>query len=224
MKPTLYGHPFSLYSRKAHLALLRKGIDFDYVNTMPRSQDEPFKSLSPLGKIPAYQDDIDGFSDSSVIAQHVDIEYDGPALIPAEAKARNKTLWWDKYADGKMTPIIAGHLFAEVVMAQYVFKRPVIQADIDKAINEELPALHAFLNDNLSGDSWIAGDELSLADISVGGLLITLLHTGQTIPDTAPNVQAYADRFLALPMVQQVLAVELKVMQAVGYASPLANS
>ena len=222
MKPTLYGHPFSLYSRKAHLALLHKGIDFDYVNTMPRSQDEPFKSLSPLGKIPAYQDDIDGFSDSSVIAQHVDRAYEGPALLPEDQKARNTALWWDKYADGKMTPIIAGHLFAEVVMAKYVFTRPVIQADVDKAINEELPALHAFLNEHLSGDSWIAGSELSLADISVGGLFITLLHTGQTIPSSAPNVQAYVDRFMALPMVQQVLAIELKVMQAVGYESPLA--
>lgn len=222
MKPTLYGHPFSLYTRKAHLALLHKGIDFDFALTMPRSQDEPFKTISPLGKIPAYQDDIDGFSDSSVIAIHVDAEYEGPALIPAEAKARNKCLWWDKYADGKMTPIIAGHLFAEVVMAQYVFKRPIIQADVDKAINEELPALHAFLNTQLSGDTWIAGNDISLADLSVGGLLITLLHTGQTIPESAPNVQAYADRFLALLMVQTVLAGELKVMQAVGYASPLA--
>lgn len=222
MKPTLYGHPFSLYTRKAHLALLHKGIDFDFALTMPRSQDEPFKTISPLGKIPAYQDDIDGFSDSSVIAIHVDAEYEGPALIPAEAKARNKCLWWDKYADGKMTPIIAGHLFAEVVMAQYVFKRPIIQADVDKAINEELPALHGFLNTQLSGDTWIAGNDISLADLSVGGLLITLLHTGQTIPESAPNVQAYADRFLALPMVQTVLAGELKVMQAVGYASPLA--
>ena len=222
MKPTLYGHPFSLYTRKAHLALLHKGVDFDFVVTMPRSQDEPFKSLSPLGKSPAYQDDIDGFSDSSVIATHVDLEFDGPALIPTDSKARNQCLWWDKYADGKMTPIIAGHLFAEVVMAQYVFKRPVIQADIDKAINEELPALHEFLNQHLSGEQWIAGDELSLADISVGGLLITLLHTGQTIPSSAPNVQAYANRFLALPIVQQVLAGELKVMQAVGYESPLA--
>lgn len=222
MKPTLYGHPFSLYTRKAHLALLHKGIDFDFKTTMPRSQDEPFKSISPLGKIPAYQDHIDGFSDSSVIAHHVDLEYPGPALTPSDSKARNQCLWWDKYADGKMTPIIAGHLFAEVVMAQYVFKRPVIQADIDKAINEELPALYPFLNQQLSGSQWLTGEALCLADISVGGLLVTLLHTGQTIPDSAPNVQAYAERFLALPMVQTVLAGELKVMQAVGYPSPLA--
>lgn len=43
MKPTLYGHPFSLYTRKAHLALLHKGVDFDFSVTMPRSQDEPFR-------------------------------------------------------------------------------------------------------------------------------------------------------------------------------------
>lgn len=223
MKPTLYGHPFSLYTRKAHLALLHKGVDFDFSVTMPRSQDEPFRSISPLGKIPAFQDELDGISDSSVIAHHIDRQYDGPALLPQDCKARNKTLWWDKYADGVMTPIIAGHLFAEVVMAKYVFKRPVIQADVDKAINEELPKLHAFLEQHLAGNRWITGDELTLADISVGGLLITLLHTGESIPSSAPNVQAYADRFLALPMVQEVLAGELKVMQTVGYPSPLAG-
>lgn len=221
MKPTLYGHPMSLYTRKAHLALLHKGVDFDFATTAPRSEDEPFKTISPLGKIPAFQDDIDGISDSSVIAQHIDRNYEGNALFPSENTQLNAVLWWDKYADGIMTPAIAGHLYAEVVMAERFFKRAPIQADIDKAINEELPRIYAFLEPRLAGKTWLVGETVTQADISVGGLLITLLHTGQTIPDTAPNLQAYAQRFLALPIVQTVLAGELAVFAAVKYDSPL---
>ena len=223
MKPTLYGHPFSLFTRKAHLALLHKGVDFDYQNTMPHSSDEPFKTISPLGKIPAFEDDLDGVSDSTVIAHHVERNYKGPALLPSDNTYLNAVLWYDKYADSVMKPAIAAHLFAEVVMAKYVFKREPIQADIDKALNVELPKIYTFLEARLEGKEWLVGDEVTLADISVGGLLITLLHTGQTIPDSAPNLQAYAKRFIALPMAQTALAGELKVFKAVGYPSPLAE-
>lgn len=223
MKPTLYGHPFSLFSRKAHLVLLHKGIDFDYVTTMPQGQDEPFKSISPLGKIPAFQDDLDGIADSTVIAHHIERNYPGAALLPSDNQQLNAVLWYDKYADSVMTTAIASHLFAELVMAKYVFKREPIQADIDKAINVELPKIYRFLEGRINDNEWLVGDQLTLADISVGGLLITLLHTGQTIPDTAPKLQAYAGRFMALPMVQQCLAGELKVMKAVGYPTPLAE-
>lgn len=222
MKPTLYGHPFSLFSRKAQLVLLHKGVDFDYCNTMPHGKDEPFKTISPLGKIPAFQDDLDGVSDSTVIAHHVERNYSGAALLPSDNTLLNAVMWYDKYADSVMTAAIASHLFAEVVMAKYVFKREVIQADVDKAINVELPKIYSFLNERLEGREWLVGDDITLADLSVGGLLVTLLHTDQTIPDSAPNLQAYAQRFMALPIVQTCLAGELKVMKAVGYASPLA--
>ena len=52
-------------------------------------------------------------------------------------------------------------------------------------------------------------------------MLITLYHCGQTVPDSAPNLQAFVERFFALGPVKEVLKQELQVLQALKYDSPL---
>jgi glutathione S-transferase len=221
-KPTLFAHPLSPPSRKARLFLLFKGIDHEYRMTAPHAEDPDFKAASPLGKIPAFSDDKTSFADSSVIAHYLHRYYPGKRLIPEMPAEYAQTLWYDEYADTVMTPVIGGHLFAEVVLAERLFKRKPIQDDIDKALNKELPVIYQFLDQKLAGREWLVSKELTLADIAVGGLLLTLYHSGQTIPDSAPNLKAFVERFFALEPVRQVLAQELQILQAIKYDSPLA--
>jgi glutathione S-transferase len=222
-KPILFAHPLSPFSRKARLVLLFQGVDHEYRMMAPHTDDAEFKAASPLGKIPALKDDKTCFSDSSVIAHYADRYYPGRKLIPETPAEFAQALWYEEYADTVMTPVIGGHLFAEVVLAERLFKRKPIQADIDKAINQELPAIYAFLDKRLAGRQWLVGTQPSLADIAVGGMLVTLYHCGQTVPASAPNLKAFVERFLALEPVKQVLAQELQVMQAIRYDSPLSG-
>lgn len=223
-KPILFAHPLSPFSRKARLVLLFKGVDHEYRLTAPRTDDPDFKTASPLGKVPAFKDDKTSFSDSSVIAHYLHRYYPGKRLIPELPVEFAQTLWYEEYADTVMTPVIGGHLFAEVVLAERLFKRKPIESDIDKAINKELPAIYQFLEERLDSREWLVGKETTLADISVGGMLMTLYHCGQTVPGSAPALKAYVERFLALDPVKEVLQQELEVMQAIQYDSPLAAS
>ncbi len=222
-KPTLFAHPLSPYSRKAALVLLFQGIDHHYEMTAPHADNPAFKRASPLGKIPAFQDEHASFADSTVITHYLTKFYAGNRVLPDDPAAYVEALWFEEYADTVMTPVIGGHLFAEMVLAERLFNRAIIQSDIDKAINEELPVIYAFLDSRLKGREWLAGDRLSIADIAVGGLMLSLYHCAQTIPDSAPDLQAYVERFFALPQVQQAMAQEVQVLTAVKYDTPLAQ-
>ena len=222
-KPILFAHPFSPYSRKARLVMLFQGVDHEYRMTSPRTDDPEFKAASPLGKIPAFKDDKASFSDSSVITHYLQRFYPGEKLIPETPADFTQTLWYEEYADTVMTPVIGGHLFAEVILAERLFKRKPIQGDIDKAVNVELPVIYKFLNDRLGSNDWLVGNSPTLADIAVGGLMIALYHCKQSVPDSAPKLKAYVERFFGLAPVKQVMEQELQVMKAVNYDSPLAE-
>ncbi len=221
-KPILFAHPFSPYSRKARLALLHCGVEHEYRMTAPHADDPEFRAASPLGKIPAFADGEASFADSSVIVHYLNRFHDGAKLLPSGRADFARALWFEEYADTVMTPVIGGHLFAEVVLAKRVFQREPLQSDIDKAINQELPVIYAFLNKQLEGRTWLVGEQVSLADLAVGGLLLALYHCGQSVPDTAPHLQAYVQRVFALEAMQKVLAQELQVFAGLKYDSPLA--
>lgn len=222
-KPTLFAHPLSPYSRKAALVLLFQGVEHDYEMTAPHTDNPDFKAASPLGKIPAFKDENTSFADSTVITHYLAKFYEGNSLLPDSPADFVKSLWFEEYADTIMTPVIGGHLFAEMVLAERLFNRAIIQEDIDKAVNEELPVIYAFLNEKLNGNQWLAGNEISIGDIAVGGLMLSLYHCRQTIPGSAPELQAYVERFFALEPVSKVMAQEVQVLKAVKYDTPLAE-
>ncbi len=221
-KPTLYGHPISPYVRKARLVLLFHDIDFEHEMVTPHADHPGFRKASPLGRIPAFRDEAVAFADSSVIAHYICKFHGDNAMLPQDAAGFTRTLWFEEYADSVMTPAIAAHLFAEVVLAGRLFPREPIQADIDKALNQELPKIYAFLDAELQGREWLVTDAPTIADLAVGGLLIALYHCGQEIPESAPALGAYAERFFDLPLIQQVIAQEVEVLRGIGYDSPLA--
>lgn len=220
-QPTLYGHPVSPYVRKARLTLMFYGVEYQHEMNLPHADLAGFCKASPLGRIPAFSDDKVSTSDSTVIVHYISKFYGDNSLFPQDPEGFTRTLWFEEYADTVMTPAIAAHLFAEVVMAGRLFPRAPIQADIDKALNVELPKIYAFLDQQMEGRDWLVGDSMTLADIAVGGLLIHLYHCDQVVPDSAPNLVAYVKRFFALPLVQKTIAEEVTMLKALKYDSPL---
>ncbi|MGJ8668665.1 MAG: glutathione S-transferase family protein [Oceanococcus sp.] len=220
-KPILYGHPVSIFVRKTRLALKISGVDFEHKIVLPHADDAEFLAASPLGKIPAFRDEHVGCADSTVICHYLDKFYCNHSLIPQDRVGFTQTLWLEEYADTVIMPAAAGHLFAEHVLAGRLFPRPPNQADIDKAINEELPKIYALLDEKLQGREWFVGSSCTLADIAVGSMLLAALHCGQSPGDDTPALKAWVARFLALPEVSAVVAEEVGVLQSMRYESPL---
>ena len=62
----LYGFTVSNYFNMVKMALLEKGIEFDFVDTMP-SQENDYLAKSPMGKVPCIETEHGFLSETSVI-------------------------------------------------------------------------------------------------------------------------------------------------------------
>jgi glutathione S-transferase len=211
---TLYGVQVSPYVRKVALALAFKGIEYQLVPVVPIGDDQPalFKENSPTGKIPLLQVGDDFITDSAIICYWLEREFPEVPLLPANNLLAAKALWFHEYANSTMSPVISGHLFAEVVLAPTFFKREPIQSDIDTALETEIPEILDYLTAQLSGD-YLVGDSMTLADIAVGGLFIPLqLCDYQIDSDRWPEMAAYNHRLLSSELFKNALTLEKQIL------------
>ncbi len=218
MAITLYGAHISPYVRKVRAALDFKGLDYEHVFVVPKGDDQPpeFKAHSPLGKIPLLRDGDTYIADSSVICTWLEREYPEKALLPKDNRAAVKALWFEEYADTAMTTAMGGHLFAEVVLARLMFNREPIQADIDKAVNEELPAIFDYLEREIEGEYLLASG-LSLGDIAIGSIAVALVHS-QYSCDAArwPKTAAYLQGLHRSALFANIIEDEKRLLASFG--------
>ncbi len=218
MAITLYGAHISPYVRKVRAALAYKGLEYEHIFVAPKMGDQPeeFKANSPLGKIPLLRDGNNYIPDSSVICAWLDRQYPDKPLLPADNVDAVKSLWFEEYADSTMTTVMGGHLFAEVVMAKLLFKREPIQSDIDKAINEEIPAIFDYLETQIAGNYLLASG-FSLGDIAVGSISVALVHSNYKC-DAArwPKTAAYLMRLHEGEIFAPLIADEKALLASFG--------
>jgi glutathione S-transferase len=83
----LYGFPVSNYVNMVNLALLEKGLPFDFVLTIPDRSPE-FLAKSPRGKVPCLETDQGFISEASVILEYLEESCTGKALLPTDPYQR----------------------------------------------------------------------------------------------------------------------------------------
>jgi glutathione S-transferase len=85
----LHGFTVSNYFNMVKMALIEKGIDFEFVDVRP-NQEGNFLAKSPMGKVPCLETD-DGFiSETNVIFEYLEDLGQGVALLPASAYEKAK--------------------------------------------------------------------------------------------------------------------------------------
>ena len=91
----IYGSLVSPFVRKLLGFLGEKGIEFELKGVGIGDPDPGFRAASPLGKMPAMEDDGFLLADSSAIIHYLEAKYPEPALIPADPQERGRVIWWD---------------------------------------------------------------------------------------------------------------------------------
>lgn len=85
----LYGFTVSNYFNMVKMALIEKGIDFEFVDTKP-SQEQDFLGKSPMGKVPCIETENGFISETNVIFDYLEDLGTGPALMPSDAFEKAK--------------------------------------------------------------------------------------------------------------------------------------
>lgn len=153
----LYGFPVSNYTNMVHLALLEKGIPFDYVPTVP-DQSPEFLAMSPRGKVPVLGTPQGYINETSVILGYLEDTGKGRALLPTEPYERATVRALMKEIE-LYIELPARACFAEV------FFGGKLPDSIKEKAREDLVAGFAALKRHARFAPYVAGDTFTLADI-----------------------------------------------------------
>lgn len=196
---TIYGAPYSTYTRAALLALQEKGVDYDLqmVDIFQPIPDEHFER-QPWGKIPVL--DHGGFQvyETTAVTRYVDEAFPGASLQPADPKDRARML--------QAISVIDSYAYKPIVTDLFVQRAAMPkmgQASDEQKIAAALPGAEKALDalvDLLGKDEWLAGT-FSLADIHFAPVYTYLSMTpeGQAMLEQRPTLKAWWERMSARP-------------------------
>jgi glutathione S-transferase len=165
MSITIYGHPWSINTRKTLATLAEKGNDAELALVMiPRGEHKQPAHVArhPWGKVPVL--DHDGFwlYETRAINRYLDASLPGPSLTPRDPRAAARVDQWTNVADAYFVPH-AGPMIVELLFRRYLGGE-TDRAVVDRAreaIQQPLDVVDRWLGEH----AYLAGDTFSLADL-----------------------------------------------------------
>lgn len=197
----LHAHPLSSYCWKVLIALYEKGLAFELriVDFGDEANAAAFRALWPIAKMPVLADDDEAVVESSVIVEHLDLFHPGPRLIPEDRAAalevRRLDRVFDNYVMAPMQRIVLDRIRAAEARCP---------ADVEAA-RGLIDTACGWLESELAGRTWAAGESFTLADCAAAP---SLHYADKVRPfrGRLPALTAYLARLEARPAFARVLA------------------
>ncbi|WP_334162318.1 glutathione S-transferase family protein [Phenylobacterium sp.] len=215
MTMTIYGATLSPFVRKTVVFATEKGLDFEVVPVGGGLAPPPeFLQSSPFRKIPGLKHGEFTISDSTAIVTYMDALQPEPNLIPTEAQARARTIWFEEFGDTLVAACGGKIVFNRLVSPRFLGK-PGDLAAADEAQRTEFPKLMDYLETVIPASGYLVDDRFTLADIAVASPLATLAHADCFVDAGAhPKTAAYLEKILARPSFAGPLAQEKAFLKA----------
>ena len=218
---TLYHLWLSPYSRKVRIVLKEKSIEFELKVEKVWERRPEFLALNPAGTVPVLVESDDlTISDSYAICEFLDETYpDRPLLGPGprrRAETRRLVAWFDD----KFAREVTTNVLDEKLMRRFLGRG---EPDAS-AIRTGLRNIHyhlEYIGYLVERRTWLAGDELSLADISAGAHISCLDYLGDVPWDDHLAAREWYARLKSRPSFRPILADHIPGMPPPKhYANP----
>jgi glutathione S-transferase len=211
----IYGSIVSPFVRKLLGYLGEKGIEFELQGVGIGDPDPGFRAASPLGKMPAMDDDGFLLADSSAIIHYLEAKHPAPPLIPADPQERGRVIWWDEFGDTVFAACGGKMFFNRIVSPKFLGREGDLAAAAE-AEAEELPKLLDYLESAIPASGYLVGDRFTLADLAAVSPLVNLRHCGSCIDAaTHPRIAAWSEAILSRPSLAPWIAKEERMMAKV---------
>ena len=186
----LYYDPITVNCRKVAAGFNLMGVSFEksHVDYFSGGQKAPeYLKINPNAALPALVDGDFTLWESNAILQYAADKNEAFDYYPREAKVRADINRWHLWEAALWFPSCYVYLVENVV-------KPLLKAEPDQAlIDKETPNWHRLANildERLSNQRWLAGDQVTLADIAVAAPMH--LHPYQKLPlDAHPNLRRW---------------------------------
>jgi glutathione S-transferase len=199
---TLYGSIVSPYVRKVAMVLDLKNLAYTLKVLIPFVENDKKKllNMNPLGKIPVYQEGSLTLSDSSVICAYLEKQYPDSLIYPAATEHYAMCLWYEEYADSQLIPNILTVAFNKLFAARFNLI-PDMNA-VQNILDNKLPEIFSYLDQEIGNKKYFVNDEFSLADISIAVPFLNLEIAGHGVdPQRWSHLARYVSEISNEPVI-----------------------
>ena len=201
----LYYHCLSPFARKARVVLKEKGLDFDEIIVRDWERPDEFLALNPAGDVPVLVDEGDRVvCGATPICEYLDEAYPKPGLLGndpvSRAEVRRLVDWFDHKFFAEVTINSAGEKLTKRVRGG--------SAPDSRAIRAGRTNVHihlqyiAWLSERRT---WLAGDALSLADLTAACHLSLVDYAGDVPWEDHPLAKDWYARVKSRPSFRPIV-------------------
>jgi len=193
-------------SMALHVMLLELGQPVTLIN---RNDVADYAAINPAGTVPVLKDGDTLVREGASIALYLGEKYDTP-LLPKESKARIAAIDALMFANATMHPAYSKMFFAARGLETETAKQEAL-----KAAAANVSRLWKIVDDRLGESAFMAGEELTIADV----MLAVYANWAGYFPIEIPlgaNVQRLLKAVASRPSFQAALAAEEVEYKAVA--------
>ncbi|SIN59887.1 glutathione S-transferase [Parasphingorhabdus marina DSM 22363] len=173
---------------------------------------DAYKALSPLGTAPVITDE-NGLvlaESNAVIDYILDQHPDSPLRPAGGSPERADYLFWFHASIGSMMPMqFMDGIFTVLQKRSPFFLRPVISAVLGQAqkllVQPRMTTILDRLEHDLARHKWLAGDQLTAADITMSYCMASAKQRG-FVNDSRPGCMRWLEQMEATPSYQSAMA------------------
>jgi glutathione S-transferase len=172
---------------------------------------ESLRKVHPLGKSPVLTDDGVTLAESGAIVEYLVEHFGNGRLIPRPGTPeRRRYVYWLHFAEGSaMPPLLLKLIFDRIPTTPMpFFVKPIARRISNKVLDQMvLPNLKRqldFMESELAGSTWFAGDDFSAADIQMSFPLEAAAQRAG-LDASRPHLVAFLKRIHARPAYRKAL-------------------
>jgi glutathione S-transferase len=178
---TLYDNAFSPFARKVRIVLDHKGVEYEVVDGLCRSNRAALEAVNGRVEVPALVHDDVVVVNSSDIVAYLERVFPARSVYPATVAGWARARAWERCSDTVVDPIL-------IDISYWVWaERPdTMPEGLLDAARADLAEVYAALEAELSERDYICG-ELSIADIALfpqltGAKMLGVAIDGARVP------------------------------------------
>jgi len=192
----LWGRATSFNVQKVTWAIAELGLDIERIDAggaFGGLDTDDYGAKNPNRRVPTLEDGELVLWESNVIVRYLADTRGRGTLSPADPKARARADQWMDWMQTTLATPFTG-LFWET------YRKPPSQRSAERsaALMRETTAALAIVEAELARTGWLAGPELTMADIPVGAALYRWFTLDLQRPDL-PRIRDYYDRLASRP-------------------------
>ncbi len=201
----LYHLPLCPFSRKIRIALREKRLAFELIEIEPWQAEEDFAAINPAREVPVLEDGGFHVCDSNAIAEYLEEAYPDRTLygttLEQRAETRRLLFWFDvKFRREVTDPLWGEKLRKRMKRAGHPDSEAMRRGA--RAIRDHLAYISKLYEDR----RWLAGDELSMADIAAAAHLSVLDYLGDVPWQEFEAAREWYARMKSRPSFRPLLA------------------